>query len=380
MSKKQRKPDFWLILITFLLFGFGLVMVFSTSYYKGLTEYQDSYYFFKKQLSFGVIGLILFFIVSNIPYSFYRKHVGLITLFCLLSLVIVLIPGLGESRNGATRWLDLGFFSFQPSEYVKVGLVIYTASIMVKKQEVIDQFRRSVIPPLIVIGLFSLLLVSQPHFSAIVIIFGTCLTMIYCSGVRIKPLITLLLVTIPILVAVMLLADYRLDRVFTLLDPLSDPKGRGYQISNSLMAIGPGGLTGAGLGNSIQKMDYLPEAHTDFIFSIIAEEMGFIGSALLICLYILFVFRGVIISLQAPDQFGTLLGIGIVTLISLEALFNLGVVTAIVPVTGVPLPLISYGGTALMIKLFSLGVLLNISRSRVKKGAATAKNVSATPL
>lgn len=367
MSKKHGKPDFWLILITFLLFGFGLVMVFSTSYYKGLTEYQDSYYFFKKQLSFGVVGLILFFIVSNIHYSVYRKHVGFITLFSLLSLVIVLIPGIGESRNGAQRWLDLGFFSFQPSEYVKIGLVIYTASIMVKKQEVIDQFRRSVIPPLVVIGLFGFLLYHQPHFSAIVIIFGTCLTMIYCSGVRIKPLITLLLITLPILVVVMLFADYRIDRVFTLLDPLSDPKGSGYQISNSLMAIGPGGLTGAGLGNSIQKMDYLPEAHTDFIFSIIAEEMGFIGSAILICLYILLVFRGVIISLQAPDQFGTLLGIGIVTLISLEALFNLGVVTALLPVTGVPLPLISYGGTALMIKLFSLGILLNISRYRIKK-------------
>ncbi|SEN05825.1 putative lipid II flippase FtsW [Lihuaxuella thermophila] len=361
------KPDFWLILLTFVLLGFGLIMVFSTSYYKGLTDYQDSYYFFKRQLGYGLVGLLFFFIFSNIPYTVYRKYVGMILIFSLVSLVAVLIPHVGEIRNGARRWVDLYFLSFQPSEYVKLGMIIYTASIMVKKQPVIDHFKRSVLPPLTVIGLVCLLLYAQPHFSAIVIILTTCMTIIFCAGVRLRHLFFLAMAGVPVLIGAMFLGDYRKERLDTLMDPLSDPTDKGYQITQSLIAIGPGGLTGSGLGNSIQKMAYLPEAHTDFIFSIIAEELGFIGSALLISLFILLIVRGVLIALQSPDQFGSLLGIGIVTLIAVETFFNLGVVTALLPVTGVPLPLISYGGTALIIKLIELGILLNISRYRTKK-------------
>jgi cell division protein FtsW len=369
------KPDFWLILITFVLLGFGLIMVFSTSYYKGLTDYQDSYYFFKKQLGFGLIGLLLFFIFSNIPYTVYRKYVGIILILCLLSLVAVLIPHVGEIRNGARRWVDLYFLSFQPSEYVKLGMIIYTASIMVKKQPVIDHFRRAVLPPLTVIGLVCLLLYAQPHFSAIVIILTTCMTIIFCAGIRLRHLFFLAMTGVPVLIGAMFLGDYRKERLDTLFNPLSDPTDKGYQITQSLIAIGPGGLTGSGLGNSIQKMAYLPEAHTDFFFSLVAEELGFIGGAFLISLFILLIVRGVLIALQSPDQFGSLLGIGIVTLFAVETFFNLGVVTALLPVTGVPLPLISYGGTALIIKLIELGILLNISRYRTKK----AKETKTTP-
>ncbi|MGA9174912.1 MAG: putative lipid II flippase FtsW [Thermoactinomyces sp.] len=374
---KRGKPDFWLIFVTFVLLGFGLVMVFSASYFKGYTDPQihDSYYFFKKQLANGLVGLILFFVVSNIPYQTYRKHVGWILGVSIV--LLLLVPLVGQVHNGAKRWLGFGFLSFQPSEFVKLGMIIYTASIMVKKQPYLDQFRRGLLPPLMVIGFISALLVIEPHFSATMIIIVTSLIIIFCAGARLKHLFFLFLSGVPVLIVVMLSGSYRVDRLETMLNPLSDPTGKGYQILQSLIAIGPGGLTGVGLGKSIQKLAYLPEAHTDFIFSIISEELGFVGGAFLITLFILLIVRGVLISLQAPDQFGTLLGIGIISSIAIEAIFNLGVVTALLPVTGVPLPLISYGGTALIFKLSSMGILLNISRYRTKKAKA-AKPSSAT--
>ncbi|MRG29353.1 putative lipid II flippase FtsW [Laceyella tengchongensis] len=375
---KRGKPDFWLILITFTLLGIGLIMVFSASYFKGYVDLQDSYYFFKKQLVYGLLGLVLFFAVSNIPYQFYRKYVGIILFLSLFFLLAVLL--FGEVRNGARRWIDLGFIDFQPSELVKLGMIIYTASIMVKKQPLLDNFKRALLPPLIVIGLVSSLLVLEPHFSATVIIVATCFVIIFCSGARIKHLALLLLSGIPAMILIMLTSDYRIERLHTLLNPLSNPNDEGYQIIQSLIAIGPGGLTGVGLGESIQKLAYLPEAHTDFIFSIISEELGFVGGSFVILLFILFIVRGVLIALQAPDQFGTLLGIGIVTLMAIESIFNLGVVTALLPVTGVPLPLISYGGTALIIKMIGLGMLLNISRYRTKKEKTGKRPTVARPV
>jgi cell division protein FtsW len=365
----RSKPDYWLILLTFILLGFGLVMVFSASYYTGITNahFNDPYFFIKKQLGLGLIGLFLFFIFSNIPYSFYRKHVGIILLLCIILLLAVLIPGIGIVRNGARRWLDLGFFSFQPSEFVKLGMVIYTASIMVKKQPFLHRFKRAILPPLIIIVLICSLLLTEPHFSTTTILLITCIAIIFCAGARLKHLLLLSLMGIPILIGVMLLGEYRVERLITLFNPMSDPDDKGYQIIQSLLAIGPGGITGNGLGGSIQKLSYLPEAHTDFIFSIVAEELGFIGGALLIGLFLLLMFRGMFIALQCPDQFSFLLGIGIVILFAVETISNLGVVTGLLPVTGVPLPLISYGGTFLMMKLVQLGILLNLSRYRVPK-------------
>jgi cell division protein FtsW len=374
--RKKQKPDYWLILITFLLLGFGLVMVFSTSYYKGMTDYNDTYYFFRKQLLFAFIGLILFFLVGNIPYTAYRKRVPIILLFCFVSLIGVLF--LAQTVNGAKRWIDLGITTFQPSELVKLGMIIYTASIMVKKQPVLNQFKRAIIPPFVVIGLICSLLVLEPHYSAVLIICCTCTIIIYCSGVRIRHLALLSMTTLPILAVVLVMDEYRVDRLTSVLNPWADKSGEGYQLLQSLFAIGPGGLVGNGLGNSIQKLAYLPEAHTDFIFSIIGEELGFIGGAFLILLYIVLIVRGVIISIQAPDQFGTLLGIGIITLISIETIFNLCVVTGLFPVTGVPLPFISYGGSALVIKLIEIGILLNISRYRIQKAKARTTMVTPT--
>jgi cell division protein FtsW len=225
-----------------------------------------------------------------------------------------------------------------------------------------DSFKRAVLPPLIVLGLLCSLIVIEPHYSTTIIILSSCMVVIFCAGLRFRHFLFLASTGIPVLMWVMIMEPYRIKRLATLFNPWKNPTADGYQIIQSLYAIGPGGLTGSGLGNSIQKMAYLPEAHTDFIFAIVAEELGFIGGTLLITLFIALILRGIRISLRAPDQFGMLLGIGITSLIGIEALFNLGVVTAMLPVTGVPLPFISYGGSSLMLGMASLGILLNISR------------------
>jgi cell division protein FtsW len=368
---QRTKPDFWLILLSFILVGYGLVMVFSTSYYKGILDYQNAYYFFNKQLIFAGIGLVLFFIFSNIPYHWYRKHVGKFLLVSLLMLLFVLI--FADETNGARRWIKIGSFTFQPSEFVKIVLILYTASIMVKKQEVLHNFKKTILPPLTVITIFCGLLVIQPHYSATIIIFTTCMIIIFCGGAKLRQLFLLVSAGIPVLVGVLFLDQYRINRVMALFDPFSDPQNHGYQVIYSLYAIGPGGITGVGLGKSIQKMAYLPEAHTDFIFSIIAEELGFIGAGTLIILFAIYVIRGVRISLRARDLFGTLLGIGIVSLFAIQVVFNLGVVTALLPVTGVPLPFISYGGSSLMFQLVATGILLNISRYQAVRNKPAVK-------
>jgi cell division protein FtsW len=360
----RSKPDFWMMLIIVTLMGFGLVMIFSASYYEGLTKYGDSYYFFKRQLMWACAAIVLFFVVSNIPYPLYQRYVGWILLVSLLVLLLVFVPGVGVTLNGATRWIQLGPIGFQPSELAKLGAIIYTASIMVKKQEVLHQFKRGLLPPLIIIGLFCFLIVIEPHFSSTVILLGACMIVIFCAGARLKHLLLLASTGIPVILWVMIVEPYRLSRIHILFDPWKDPTGGGFQTIQALFAIGPGGLSGKGLGNSIQKLAYLPMPQTDFIFAIIAEELGFLGGTFLILLFMALVIRGVRIALKAPDLFGTLLGIGIVSMFALQALFNLGVVTAILPVTGVPLPFISYGGSSLLISMLAAGILINISRYR----------------
>ncbi|SDY68199.1 putative lipid II flippase FtsW [Thermoactinomyces sp. DSM 45892] len=373
---KRGKPDFWLILVIFMLVGFGLIMVFSTSYYKGLVDYQNSYYFFQKQLMFTGVGFLAFFIAINIPYTFYRKHIGKFLLITVPLLISVFF--LAREINGSQRWLVFGPVSVQPSEIAKIVMIIYTASIMVKKQSVMNQFSKALFPPLVVIGLICGLLLAQPHYSGMMIVLTTCLAIIFCSGARVRHLFGMFATIIPIALGVLFIRDYRIDRIMAIWDPFKYALSEGMQTVYSLYAIGPGGLLGAGLGNSIQKLDYLPEAHTDFIFSIIAEELGFIGGLFMILLFLTLIIRGILIAARAPDQFGTLLGVGIVTLIGIEAIFNLGVVTALLPATGIPLPFISYGGSALIIKLFAMGMLLNISRYSSKK--ANTKTVKETPV
>lgn len=358
----KREPDFAMIFIIFLILGFGIVMVFSSSYYFAGIKFNDPNYFFKKQALFSIIGVVTFFIFANINYKIYRRYVGVLLITALILLLALFVPFISLKIKGATRWLNLGFFSFQPSELVKIIMIIYTAHIMVKKQPYLNSFTKSLLLPLIMIALICGLILVQPHYSATIIILLTCITIIYCAGAKISHLIGLAVTGIPVLIGLLYIADYRIDRLKTIFDKSDNFMNEKYQVMHSFLAMVPGGLTGTGLGQSIQKLGYLPEPFTDFIFPIIAEELGFIGGAFLIFLFGALIVRGIIASLRAPDQFGSLLAIGIVTLLAIEVIFNLGVVTNLLPVTGVPLPLISYGGTALVIKLCSLGILVNISK------------------
>lgn len=364
------KPDFILLFIVFLLVGFGLVMVFSASYYVALTntETGDSYFYFKRQLIAAGIGLITLIIVMNVDYTLYRKWIVPLLLVTAALLVIVFFM---PADYGARRWIKLPGFQFQPSEFAKVTAIIYAAYIFSKKQDRLHSFRRGLLPPLIVIGALFLLIVFEPHYSAAFILFCSSMAVVFCSRARLRHLLSLALLSIPILISFLFIKGYRLTRLEAFRDPFADQLDDGYQIVQSLYAIAPGGWSGVGLGNSIQKMSYLPFAHTDFIFSIIAEELGFIGGSFLILLYFLFIWRGIVIALRAPNQFGFLLAIGLVTLIGLQVFLNIAVATALIPVTGVPLPFISYGGTALLTNMGISAILLNISRYRLPRRPAS---------
>lgn len=359
------KPDFLLLLIVFLLVGFGLVMVFSASYYIALTntESGDSYYYFKRQLLAAGLGLFVLFIAMNFKFTTYRKLVAPLLLICVILLIAVFFT---PEIKGAKRWILLpGGFQFQPSELAKIVAILYAAHIFSKKHDRLDSFWRGLFPPLVVIGTLFVLIVLEPHFSSAFMLFASSMVVVFCSRARIRHLLILAAASVPVLIGFLMLRGYRLTRLETFFDPFADRLDDGFQTVQSLYAIAPGGWSGVGLGNSMQKMLYLPEAHTDFIFSIIAEELGFIGSSFLIFLYFLFVFRGIVIALRAPNQFGFLFAIGLVSLLGIQAFLNIAVATALIPVTGVPLPFVSYGGTSLLMNMAISGILLNISRYRL---------------
>lgn len=366
------KPDFFLLLIVFSLIGFGLVMVFSSSYYVALTKTNDSYYYFKRQLVWAVIAVIVLFIVMNTRFTVYRKLIAPLLLVTIALLIAVFYM---PEIKGAHRWISLGGFSFQPSELAKLTAIIYAAHMFSKKQDRLHDLRRGLLPPLLVIGLFFFLIVIEPHFSSALLLFCACLSIVFCARTRIRHLLILAALSVPVLVGALFLKGYRINRIDTYADPFADSLGSGYQIVHSLYAIAPGKWFGVGLGNSIQKLLYLPEAHTDFIFSIVAEELGFVGSCYLIFLYVALITRGIFIALRAPNQFGFFLAIGFITLIGVQTFLNIGVATALLPVTGVPLPFVSYGGSALLVNAAMAGILLNISRYRVPRKREQTQSV-----
>lgn len=353
-----------LLFIVFSLVGFGLVMVFSSSYYVALTETDDSYFFFKRQLVAAVLGLLALIVVMNVKFTLYRKLIAPMLIVTVILLIAVFFM---EERGGAHRWIILPGFQFQPSEIAKITAIMYAAYIFSKKQDKLDSFWRGLFPPLMIIGGLFVLIVLEPHYSSAFMLFTACMAVVFCSRARLRHLFMLAVISVPILIGFLLLRGYRLTRLETYLDPFADKMGDGFQIVQSLYAIAPGGWSGVGLGNSIQKMLYLPEAHTDFIFSIVAEELGLIGCSFLIVLYFLFLWRGMMIALRSPHQFGFLLAIGLVTLLGIQVFLNIAVATALIPVTGVPLPFVSYGGTSLLISMVISGILLNISRYRVPR-------------
>ncbi|MBW1855365.1 MAG: putative lipid II flippase FtsW [Deltaproteobacteria bacterium] len=350
-----------LLLIVFALVGTGIVMVYSSSSISADTKFGDSIHFLKRQSCFALIGLLLMFFVMNIRYQVLQRLVYPIIIISFLLLTLVLIPGIGTTIGGSTRWFRIGPLSFQPSELAKLALVIFLAYSLSKKEKTIKSFSIGFLPHLIVTLVMSGLVLLQPDFGAAMILLFLFFILMFAAGTKIRYLTSLLGVMSVGCYFLITCVGYRLDRITAYLNPWEDPTATGFQIIQSFLAFGSGGLWGAGLGNGKQKLFYLPEPHTDFICSIIGEELGFIGILFVIILFITLFFCGLKIALKAPDLLGTYLALGITSLISLHTVINLGVVMGLLPTKGSTLPFISYGGTSLVVNLIGIGILLNIS-------------------
>lgn len=359
--KRQTTLSSVLIITTILLTVIGIVMVFSASYIWANFKYDNPYHYFFRQLIFGSIGIIGMFVTSKFPYQLYKQHATKIFFFVLGLLIIVLIPGIGIVRGGARSWIGIGSFSIQPSEFMKIACIILLSKYL--SDNYVDMEKPLYILLLlgIVIVVFGLIML-QPDFGTGMIIVATTVVMLFVAGVNLTYFIYLLIAGGAGITVLIISAPYRLRRIFAYLDPWSDPLGAGFQIIQSLYAISPGGLFGVGLGNSIQKHFYLPEPQTDFIFAILVEELGFIGGAFVLFLYTIFFLSSLKISLKAKDNFGRFLALGITISIFLQFFINIGVVIGLLPVTGVTLPFLSYGGSSLTVTLVGVGIILNISK------------------
>ncbi|WP_027091074.1 stage V sporulation protein E [Cohnella thermotolerans] len=362
MVKSRSAPDIWMIAATLGILAIGVVMVYSASAVAAFHDYGDKFYYVKRQLLFAAIGVAAMFATMNVDYSRLRKWAlpGLIICFALL--VVVLIPGIGVVRGGARSWLGIGSLGIQPSEFMKLAMILYLARLLSERQNLMTSFTRGLLPPLAVLGTAFGLIMLQPDLGTGAVMIGAALLVIYVAGARLSHLGGLGLLGVAGLVGLIAAAPYRLQRITAFLDPWQDPRGAGYQAIQSLYAIGPGGLVGLGLGMSRQKYNYLPEPQTDFIFSILAEELGFIGGSLLLLLFLLLIWRGIRTAITISDPFGSFLAAGIVGIIATQVLINIGVVIGLLPVTGITLPLVSYGGSSLTLLLTALGILLNLSR------------------
>ncbi|MBU9712422.1 stage V sporulation protein E [Evansella tamaricis] len=363
MPKKiKTAPDILLITATLSLLVIGLIMVYSASTVWAQYNFGDSFFFLKRQLFFAILGIIAMLFMMNIDYWTWRRFTKFLILTCFALLIIVLIPGVGLVRGGAQSWLGVGAFSIQPSEFMKMAMIFFLAKYLSENQKYITTVKYGLFPTLGLVMLAFGLIMLQPDLGTGAVMVLTSVVMIFIAGARIKHFVILGVVGLVGFVGLILSAPYRLQRIVSFLDPWQDPLGAGFQIIQSLYAIGPGGFLGLGLGASRQKYFYLPEPQTDFIFAILSEELGFIGGAFVLSCFAVLLWRGLRIALYAPDLYGSLMATGIIGMIAIQVMINIGVVIGLMPVTGITLPLLSYGGSSLTLMLTSIGVLLNISR------------------
>jgi len=360
-SSRETKPDLILLLVTLLLVTIGTVMIYSSSSILSMERFRDGQYFLKKQIFFLVLSLLVMILMTRIPYYKLRNLAWPGIVVSGILLMAIWIPGLGIRAGGAARWLNLGVFSFQVSEMAKIALILFLAHYLTFKVNRIREFSQGLLIPLAVTGALVGLILLQPDFGTTVILAVIGLAMIFLAGGRLLHLAGIVALFIPVAVWLLFHKSYRLARLMTCLDPWKDPRHSGFQIIQSLISFGSGGAFGVGIGDGMQKLFYLPEPHTDFILSVIAEESGFIGVGLILFLYIVLIARGFQISLKAPDMFGSLLASGLTMLLALESFVNIAGVMGLIPLKGLALPFLSYGGTSLMMSLVAVGMLLNIS-------------------
>ena len=361
--RSRRAPDLVLLLTVVVLVAFGVLMVLSSSSYSARVRFGDSFFYFKRQAVWAMGGLFLMlFLQQRIDYWVYRRYARVCIVVAVGLLALSLVPGIGVEARGSQRSILFGPISVSPAELVKLCLVVYLAHSFCRVPEKMKRFFAGVMPHLVIVGVVVGMVMMQPDLGTAVTIAGTVLIMLYIAGANPIHLFGLVLTGVPIVFALILLEPYRWRRFSAFLDPWADPLGAGFHIIQSLYALGSGRVFGVGLGGSHQKFLYLPEQHTDFIFSIVGEELGLVGAAAVLLLFCVLAWRGFRIAACAPDSFAGLLAAGITVMILLQVMINIGVVTSVFPVTGIPLPFISYGGSSLLVTMGSIGILLNISR------------------
>ncbi len=346
-----------------LLAGIGLVMVYSASSAISMEDHNTLFYYMKRQAIFLALSLGVMYTAASFPYKLYKSFAYIILFAAVALLIAVLIPALNVKAGGAYRWISLGGITFQPAEFGKLALILFMAYSLSKKQEMIRQYSIGFLPHAVVFALFAILIINQPDFGTIVVMGMICWGMMFVAGVRLLHLLSPLPLVIPIVYFLIFKVEYRLLRIMTFLNPWEDPYNTGYQITNSLKAFGSGGLTGKGIGLGMQKMHYLPEPHTDFIFSIIGEELGLIGVMAILSLYGIILVTGTRIARQADTFFGAITASGITLYIGVQVIINTGVALGVLPTKGLTLPFISYGGTSLIINMAAMGILMNIGAS-----------------
>lgn len=362
---KKGKMDFVLFLSVLFLSIFGVIMIYSASYVWAEYKFDDPFKFLKNQSIFLCLGVFLLYFISKIDSIYYFKKANFLFMSCLILMILVLIPGIGTVRNGSRSWFGIGSFGVQPSEFMKLSLIIFTAKYLCVKEKDLQNVKKGVLPILGIVMLVFGLIMLQPDFGTGVILVMSIIGMLFVGGVNFKFFLKLGIMGIAGIAILILSAPYRLKRILSFLNPWEDPLGSGFQIIQSLYAIGPGGLFGMGLGGSRQKHFYLPEPQTDFIFSIISEEFGFMGILIVAIFFLTIIIRGFCIAKRAPDLFSKYICFGITFSLAFQALLNLMVVVGLIPVTGVTLPFLSYGGSSLLISMASMGIVLNVSRKQV---------------
>ncbi|MDQ6823293.1 MAG: putative lipid II flippase FtsW [Candidatus Eremiobacteraeota bacterium] len=357
-------PDTWLFAAIASLVAIGLVMVFSASSATAYADHHDTAFYLKRQFLWLAIGLGFAYVAYRIDYRKLKPLAPYILFFSILSLIAVLVPHVGFIVNGARRWIGAGSVSFQPSEFAKLALVIYLAAALSVRGDRIASLVKGLFPLCVPVAIMAVLVLKEPDMGTASLLVMAAFAMFFAAGARIEHLALIFLATVPPLVATILASPYKRARIFAFVNPWKDAQNTGFHIVQSLLALGSGGLFGVGLGQSRAKFFYLPEQYTDFIFSVLGEELGLIGAVVVIVLFVVFAYRSIRIAIAAPDRFGFFLASGCAALIVIQAFINIGVVTSSWPVTGVPLPFISYGGSSLIVYLVAVALIINVGRHR----------------
>lgn len=357
----KHMPDLFIFATTLALLVIGIVIVFSASYTTAIHQHGDAFHFIKRQLLFATLGVALMVFVMRLDYRMFRPLAvpGLLVALLLLALVLVI----GSEVGGGRRWISLGGFNFQPSEVAKVALINFMAAFIALRRGGLRRFWKGFVAPMSIIGTVFVLILLEPDFGTAVALGATAAIMLFAGGASLWHLSSVAFAALPAMGVLIWLEPYRMRRITSFWDPWADPLGAGWNVIQSLFAIGSGGLFGLGLGQGRQKFAYLPEQHTDFIFAVLGEELGFLGTAAVVVLFFVFAWRGLRVALTAPDLYGSMLAVGVTSMIVVQALINIGVVTGSLPVTGITLPLISFGGSSLVVTLGAIGVLLSVSRA-----------------